>query len=788
MKKLFIFFIFALISFSLRAQNIYTVAGGNTGNGYFAGSSFYSYYSFGICVNTVAADASGNVYVSDDCNSVVYKIGPGGNLTVVAGNGTLGYSGDGGAATAAQLYMPQGVALDASGNLYIADGFNNVIREVNFSSGMISTVAGNGIAGYAGDGKAAIAGELNHPSGIRVDASGNLFIADANNNAVRKVNISGIISTVAGNGTPGYSGDGAAATSAQLGEPADVALDASGNLYIADCYNNRIRKVNTSGIISTIAGNGIQGYSSVKKPDTLAIAAELNYPTGIAVDALANLFIADGNSNIIYKVTTSDNGYIRIVAGNDTAGYRDGPDTVVELNYPNSITFDASGNLYIADQYNNRIRKMDVSGDVYSVAGNGTTGYGDGGPAVAAELQFPAGVILGASGNIYIADANNNRIHEVNTAGIMSAIAGNGIAGYTGDGGPATAAELQYPAGIARDASGDIYIADENNSAIRKVNTAGIISTIAGNGTPGYSGDGTAATTAQLSYPQGVVADAAGNLYIADASNYRIRKVNTAGIISTVAGNGIPGYAGDGEDAIAAELAFPTGVALDGSGNLYIADAYNNVIREVNLASGVISTVAGNGKAGYSGDGGMAAAAELYLPVGIVLDGSGNLFISDFYNNVVREVNVSGIISTVAGNGINGYNGDGEAATAAKLNGPACVASDASGNLFIADQNNNRIREVTKGSPLIINERSNIQDVTVYPVPNNGQFIVQIDNGGSPITNTTLSIYDVLGKEVYTQPVNAAQSNLNVNLKDGIYILRVVSDRGVVSKRIEVMR
>jgi trimeric autotransporter adhesin len=263
------------------------------------------------------------------------------------------------------------------------------------------------------------------------------------------------------------------------------------------------------------------------------------------------------------------------------------------------------------------------------VAGDGTAGYnGDGIAATTAELNNPIGVGIDDSGNIYFADAYNNRVREVNTFDIINTIAGNGTLGYNGDGIAATAAELKEPTGVAVGGSGNIYIADWLNQRIRQVNTSGIISTVAGNGTGGGNGDGGAATSAELDDPQGVAEDSSGNIYIVDVFNQRIREVNTSGIISTVAGNGTGGYNGDGIAATAAELGSPRGVAVDGSGNIYIADWNNNRIREVNT-SGIISTVAGNGIAGYNGDGIAATAAELYDPYGVAVDGSGNIYIAD---------------------------------------------------------------------------------------------------------------------------------------------------------------
>jgi len=331
---------------------------------------------------------------------------------------------------------------------------------------------------------------------------------------------------------------------------------------------------------------------------------------------------------------------------------------------------------------------------IKTVAGNGTSGYsGDGGSADSAELFNPSGVAVDASGNLFIADLNNHRIRKVSTNGIITTVAGNGGAGYSGDGGSATSAELNQPAGVAVDASGNVFISDLE-SVIRKVSTNGIITTVAGGGTNGL-GDGGSADSAELGYPIGVAVDASGNLFIADLNNHRIRKVSTNGIITTVAGNGTSGYSGDGGSADSAELFHPSGVAVDASGNLFIADQGNHRIRKVST-NGIITTVAGNGTAGYSGDGDSATSAELYEPASVAVDASGNVFISDL-ENVIRKVSTNGIITTVAGGGTNGL-GDGGSADSAELYHPYGMAVDASGNLFIADDFNNRIREVVGGA------------------------------------------------------------------------------------------
>ena len=312
--------------------------------------------------------------------------------------------------------------------------------------------------------------------------------------------------------------------------------------------------------------------------------------------------------------------------------------TQAELYWPFSITL-ASGNIYVADTYNRRIRKINNSGIITTIAGGGNAGLGDGGPATAAGLWNPTQVLFDAPGNLYIVDASHNRIRMVNTNGIIQTIAGIGTAGFSGDGGQATAASLNGPQYAAFDAGGNLYIADVNNNRIRMLNTSGIISTVAGTGIAGYNGDGVQATAAELNGPDGVTFDTQGNLYIADYSNNRIRMIDKNGIISTIAGNGRAGYSGDGGQATAAQLNGPNdGIVFDALGNFYIPDALNNRIRKVNTL-GIISTLAGNGNSGFSGDGGPAIAAELNYPGGVALDSAlCNLYIADLYNNRIRVV------------------------------------------------------------------------------------------------------------------------------------------------------
>jgi uncharacterized protein (TIGR03437 family) len=606
-----------------------------------------------------------------------------GILTPVAGTGTRGFSGDNGPATSAQLSGPSGFAVDSAGNLYIVDQFNYRVREV--SSGVITTVAGNGTHGFSGDTGPATSAQLNfgnggYPNGIAVDSAGNLYIADSGNARIRKVS-NGVITTVAGVGVYGVLGDNGPATSAYLNQPQGIAVDSAGNLYIADWQDNRIRKV-ANGVITTVAGNGTRGYSG---DNGLATTAQLAYPQGVAVDSAGNLYIADTSNSRIRKVS---NGVIATVAGDGTFGFSgdNGPAASAQLNGPSGVAVDSAGNLYIGDQVNQRFRKVS-NGVITTVAGGGSS-IGDNGPATSAQF-IPEGVAVDSVGNLYIPDYLNDRIRKV-TNGVITTVAGNGTVGFSGDNGPATSAQLYWSTGVAVDSAGNLYIADTRNYRIRKV-SGGVITTVAGNGTEGFSGDNGPATSAQLNNPGGVAVDSAGNLYIADSGNVRVRKVSN-GVITTVAGGG--SSFGDNGPATSAQLSVG-GIALDSADNLYIADYYNHRIRKV--SNGVITTIAGDGVPGFSGDNGPATSAQLASPSGVAVDSAGNLYIADEGNNRIRKVS-GGVITTIAGNGTYGYSGDGGPATSAQLSQPGYIAIDSAGNIYIADGQNGNIRVLTPPS------------------------------------------------------------------------------------------
>ncbi|HEV2371412.1 MAG TPA: hypothetical protein VGS19_04510 [Streptosporangiaceae bacterium] len=704
--------------------------------------------SAGVQTGGVTTDHQGNLVVQDDQRLRVVAARAGtfygqamtaGHIYPVAGDGRQGFSGDGGPATAAELNDPLGVAVDRVGNLLIADTGNNRVRLVAartgtfygqaMTAGDIYPVAGNGTGGFSGDGGPAAGAELAAPQSATVDRAGNLIVGDTGNGRIRVVAVhtgtyygqpmtAGDIYTVAGGG--GNQGDGVPATSADLTLPLGMLVDGTGNLVFADAGSNRVRVVATStgtfygqamtaGDIYTVAGidNGTYGFSGDGGPAT---KAQLNSPVGVAEDSAGNLVVGDGNNYRARVVATSTGTF-----------------------YGQAMT----------------------AGDIYTVAGNGIgSGTGDGGPATHAQLSFPEGLAVDHSGNLVVSDTTDNRVRVVATstgtfygqamtAGDIYTVAGNGTGGFSGDGGPATKAKLNAPVPVAVDGAGNLLIGDLSNHRVRVVAastgtfygqamTAGHIYTVAGDGVMGLSGDGGPATSAELTWVYGVTVDHAGNVVICqssfDSADGRVRVVAartgtfygqamTAGHIYLVAGGGPP--LGNGGPATGAELNLPHQVTVDHAGNLLVADTHNEQVRVVAVRTGRfygqpmtaehIYPVAGDGLAGFSGDGGPATRAELHDPNQVAVDLAGNLLIADTSNNRVRvlaartgtyygQPMAAGDIYTVAGSGSSLFSGDGGPATAAGLDSPKAITLDGAGNLLIADTYHFRIRQVTFGA------------------------------------------------------------------------------------------
>jgi trimeric autotransporter adhesin len=700
MSRVLLFVIFELAlarSVFGQAYNIQTVAGG----GWEIPGASANLSS----LQGVAIDRAGNVFMALSAYSVVVRMDASGQLSRVAGNGTQGYSGDNGPATLAQLAGPTGIALDATGTVYIEDSGNNVIRMV--SNGVISTVAGGGSA-FPGDNGSATGARLGlsagYGPGLAADPAGGLYFADTH--GIRKVS-NGVITTVAGGGFA--FGDNIPATAASV-NAAGVAIDEAGRIYFADRCSNRIRRV-SDGTITTVAGNGTANAFLCAQPvaggNGNATSVPLNGPQGVAVDTAGNVYFTEGaiSGNISpSRARQVSNGTIVTVAGGSTGGpFGPGvadnvPAASVVLALANSIAVDTAGSLYIADQYwvddgrggltpasgLGRLRRVS-DGAITTIAGTNV----DTGPAAGAQLKLPAGVVVDRVGNLYIADSSNNIVREVSN-GAVATIAGT----------RAPSQILSAPQGIDVGPSGDLYIA-QTGSVVEL--SRGGVATIADSNGQGIGFRGA-----------GVALDLAGNLYFADWTGNRIRMASN-GVVSTIAGDGTSGFSGDNGPAGSAQLANPSGVALDAAGNLYFTDTGNQRVRKI--SNGVITTVAGNGTAGFSGDNGPATGAQLnlppvlfppppaspffsdaqfpqfpQLPTGIAVDAAGNLYIVDSGNQSIRKIS-NGVITTVAGNGTPGYSGDGGPATSAQFNNPSGIAVDAgTGRIFVSDSSNGRIR------------------------------------------------------------------------------------------------
>jgi sugar lactone lactonase YvrE len=664
-----------LMSFSAFAQQytISTVAGGapppNSGNA-------QSVPLGGL--GAVASDPSGNIYFIAS-NSVFMD--QNNALMRVAGTSRIGYSGDNAAATAAQLNSPGGIAIDGAGNLYIADSGNNRIRKVVLSSGVISTIAGTGTASYTGDNGPASNATLNNPQGLALDSAGNLYIADTNNNVIRKIVFAtGAITTVAGNGIQGVAGDGQIATTARLNSPTGITVDSLFNIYIADSGNHRIREVVQignplqPGPISTIAGIGVAGFSG---DNGSAISALFNTPTGVAIDSAGNLYVNDSLNVRVRKITNAPNCSVNSSSCIITTVAN------VGLQKPVGIAVTPNGDLFVSDSAMARVLRYSApvgpASSITPIAGSGDAYYlGDTAAATSAQLVQPQGLAVDING-IYIADRGEMRVRKINSQGVINTLPGTAGLGA---------------AGVAVDSSGNFYIADALNHQVLKIDAAGNRLLIAGNQQAGFNGDGLNAQLIQLNQPSGVAVDGVGNVYIADTNNNRVRKVSfasgsTIGSITTIAGTGAPGFSGENVPSNNAQLNQPTGVAVDSSGNIYIADTGNNRIRKINTA-GIITTVAGNGSNTYSGDGGQATSAGIVSPHGVAVGPAGSIYITDASGRV-RKVS-SGVIITIAGNGTLGYSGDGGPATSAQLSLPWGITVDGSGYVYVSDVNEQAIR------------------------------------------------------------------------------------------------
>jgi len=635
-------------------------------------------------------DTSGNLFVADSYNHSIRQIDLNtGLVTTLAGTSSAGFVNAIG--SAARFNFPYGLVADTSGNVFVADGVNNVIRKINIGSRMVTTLAGNASGGYA-DGIGANP-SFSFPWGLTTDNSGNIFVV---NESIRKITPDGNVKTIVGRTiTNRFFLDGNSSDACFSG-PSDIALDTSGNMFVADLFNNCIRKVDSDGVVTTLAGNRLErradGTGTGNPPS-------FNNPWGVAVDTSGNMFIADLANNVIRKMTPD--GVVTTIAGSGNSGFADGIGRNASFYSPHDLTVDTSGNLFVVDTINNRIRKIVIStGLVTTLAGNGVVSYADG-PGTTASFKYPRGICIDRNGNLFIADTDSHRIRRIIiSTGVVSTLAGTalGIGTSGSTDGTGTSASFNSPFGVAIDVSGNLFVADTYNQRIRKITfpnglipAGGVVTTIAGQANIGFA-DGTGAA-ALFHYPTGVTVDATGNLFICDKDNNRIRKMTPGGVVTTVAGNGQQSWV----DGVGTSTSFnqPPRLAFDPSGNLVVTDGLNHKIRKVTLA-GVVTTLAGNVRGfadGVSTGTVSPLGASFYGPRGIVIDTSGNLFVGDSANHVIRKIVIStGVVTTIAGSGSGAF-ADGIGA-AASFNYPTKLTIDTSGNLFVSDSNNHRIRKI----------------------------------------------------------------------------------------------
>jgi uncharacterized protein (TIGR03437 family) len=663
-------------------------------------------------VSSLNTDNDGNVIYADPGNHVVSRINANGTVTVIAGNGIRGFSGDGGPALSASLNNPIDVVMDSDGNLYISDSFNRRIRKVTpdgiistlyvhigsarlailnnniafrlrrtflrggsrqnntlyntdpnncliyqtTPDGTLTTFAGNGQCGHSGDGGPATSAMINPgDGGIAVDSAGNVYLAEAPSYYIRKISPDGLITTIAGTGHRGYSGDGGPALSADLNFPQSVVLDGNGNLIFSDVNNAAIRQVSVDGTIDTIAGTGDEGYTGDGGP---ASKAQFLFPEGVALDGNGNLLLSDsGNFRIRSIQGALSTGSTSTAVGN--ARFRVVPDGTPAAQAfifgPDGATVTPSGNLLVTEVAASKVAQIGLNSNFpfQTLAGNGASGANRGFPAVAktAFLDTPRAIVADAKGNIYYSDNSASVVYKQTPDGMLQVYAGHPLtSGYRGDGGPATQALLVSPFGIALDKQGNLFIADRDANVIREVLAAdGTIKTFAGDpaGNPGFSGDNGPATSARLNSPQNIAIDAQGDLLICDRDNNRIRKVTPNGIITTIAGNGAAKTAGDGGPALQASLNDPFNITVDSAGNIFLLEASGSTLRRIDT-SGKISTIAGTPGSLLNSLDGTSAGLALLDVDGMAFDSTGNLYLPSFDSDSIRAIFVNPPVFSVS--------------------------------------------------------------------------------------------------------------------------------------------
>lgn len=657
---------------ALQAQPyVFSTMAGSSSQGYADGKMHEARFAL---PQFIAVGPGGHLYIADYGNSVIRKVAPDGTVTTVAGTPGVAVHKDG-AIAEALFATPIGIAVDASGNIYVSDS-GSAVRVIS-TTGSVYTLAG-AMHEYGNVDASQLEARFGDARGLAVDSAGNIYVADMGNCTVRRVSRTGVVTTIAGVAGKAGHVDGPGAT-AEFRAPYAVAVDKSGNVYVADWDDATIRKIDVNRNVTTVVGQG----SNPGSADGQGVSARIDTPTALAVDATGNLYITDGMAAQVRKFSTT--GWVSALAGGAyDFGHLDGTGTAARFNFPMGIAVDTSGNVYVSDSENGAIRKITATGVVTTLAGMSDR-TGEDGVRTAARFFSPLLLTSDAAGNMYITERENHTVRKLTPDGTVTTVAGAaGIRGSV-DGTVATA-RFNAPTGIAVDSAGNLYVADSENHTIRKITATGIVGTFAGKAGSSGHDDGTNAD-ARFWYPGGMVIDPEGNLILADTGNHALRKITPAGTVTTLAGRaGLSGYV-DG-DSSQARFNFPYSVALDAQRNLYISEG-NQVIRKLS-PDGVVSTVAG--KAGQSGDAdGIGSDARFYEPAGITVAPNGNLFVSDTGNDLIRMVTPAGAVTTVGGSGYRGSSDGIEAA--AEFSRPTGIISDSAGNLYIADRFNGTIRK-----------------------------------------------------------------------------------------------
>ncbi|MCH8206332.1 MAG: hypothetical protein IH956_04945 [Chloroflexi bacterium] len=609
------------------------------------------------CPHDLFQDRDGTLYLSDLGNQVIRRIDyETGVITRIAGSGKVGRGGDGGPALEAEMDTHCGVALDADGNIYLSSEWTNNIRRIDARTGIIDVFAGQSarhfpsehgdsrpyagpglsLGGYSGDGGPKEDAGFYHPEHLAFDSRGDLYVCDNSNHRIRKIDMkTGTVSTVLGNGQPASNGDGGPATEASTLMPDALCFDVHDNMYVGEKYGFRVRRVDAkTGVVTTLVGTGVPGMGEegVPGPESTCNSVEV----GLWADRDGTVFFSDCGGRL--RRYDGETGTVTTVFGGTTI-HDGGPATEAFMCGPAGVSVGPDRHIYFADKWSQRVRAIDpATGTIRTVAGNGARAYGgDGGPATDAYLGNPSDVSVDSRGRVVIADNRHGHVRRVDEDGVIRGLAGAAFQWDKGDGGPANCANLVDVLSVAHSENGDVYIGDAVGRIRRVDAETGIIHTVAGVGLQGHMGDGGPAVKARIGSPSAICFDSAGNLYFADSAFHVVQRVDVHGAISTVVGTGEAGFSADGTRAQEARLDSPRGIAVTADGELIISDTGNNRVRRV-AADGRLETVAGSETPGFAGDGGPASRASLNSPHGLCLYGANILLISDHFNHRIRAV------------------------------------------------------------------------------------------------------------------------------------------------------